>query len=170
MSDKNIRGAHPLPDGSSKVQQHHAEGSSTTAIMQRHLRSPNRNMPPVSGALQSSIQPRFEYVSSLSYHDMLNVVSKTRQIFERLPSRTRSKFLNDPGQMLAFLEDPANRKEALKLGLVMPTDAEFEAASQAAEDKRLAEAAKLAEAPKADPEAQPSFTPPGKTKGGSDGG
>lgn len=35
-----------------------------------------------------------------------------------LPAELRKRFRNDPGMLLAFLEDPQNRAEAESLGLV----------------------------------------------------
>lgn len=52
------------------------------------------------------------------YRSALNKVIQAKEAFGMLPARTRERFSNDPGEMLGFLEDPANKEEAIKLGLV----------------------------------------------------
>lgn len=56
------------------------------------------------------------------YHAQLNAVVAVREYFEALPSRVRARFGNDPGQLLSFLSDEGNRKEAEELGLVVKPD------------------------------------------------
>jgi len=55
-----------------------------------------------------------------SYQDALNLVRASGEAFMGLASGVRSRFDNDPGKLLAFLADEANRDEAVKLGLVGP--------------------------------------------------
>lgn len=52
------------------------------------------------------------------YHAAMNVIAKSNDVFMELPVDVRERFDNDPAKMLAFLEDPQNRKEAVSLGLV----------------------------------------------------
>lgn len=150
----------PPPQGV-RVQQHHVVGNSPAEIMQKHLRGPNRMLPaPVNP--EATRQPRFEDVTSMSYHEMLNKVSGVRSKFESLPSQLRQRFKNDPRVMLSFIDDPKNRKEAVRLGLVPMSDAEYMEISTQAEKDRLAQAtaatvAGVREALRSDPEAQPDF-------------
>lgn len=53
-----------------------------------------------------------------SYHESLNRVIEAQEQFMALPSNIRSRFNNDPGQLLDFLDDGRNRDEAIKLGLL----------------------------------------------------
>lgn len=55
------------------------------------------------------------------YHSALNTVYEAQKAFDDLPSNIRSKFENDPNQLLSFIEDDSNYEEALKLGLLSPT-------------------------------------------------
>lgn len=65
--------------------------------------------------------PRFEDVSGLgSYQDAMFLVAEARSMFAALPSHVRERFGNDPAQLLAFGEDPANAEEMVKLGLAEP--------------------------------------------------
>lgn len=54
----------------------------------------------------------------LDFQQALHIVEEGRAAFMSLPSKVRSRFGNQPEQFLAFLADPANRDEAVKLGLV----------------------------------------------------
>jgi len=64
-------------------------------------------------------EPIFGEVSSLSYHEQMNMVLDIQNRFNRLPPRVRRQFKNDPYQALKFIEEPSNLKEAVKLGLVV---------------------------------------------------
>ena len=58
-------------------------------------------------------------VSNVSdYQEALHTVYEAQRAFDALPSNIRSRFENDPNQLLAFIEDDANKDEALKLGLL----------------------------------------------------
>ncbi|MBR6730596.1 MAG: hypothetical protein IKL90_04560 [Alphaproteobacteria bacterium] len=46
------------------------------------------------------------------------MVAKAQQEFDALPSSIRSRFDNNPGKLISFLEDSSNQEEAVKLGLV----------------------------------------------------
>ena len=61
-----------------------------------------------------------DFSEAADYHTAQNIILMARQRFESLPSRLRERFGNDPAQLLAFLDDQANRPEAEKLGLVAP--------------------------------------------------
>lgn len=51
------------------------------------------------------------------FQEALNLVMDAERSFASLPSHVRSRFGNNPEQFLAFLQDPANQDEAIKLGL-----------------------------------------------------
>lgn len=57
-----------------------------------------------------------------SYHESLNIVTKTKQTFEQLSKHVRNRFQNNPAKMLEFLNNPENMEEAIKLGLATPTE------------------------------------------------
>jgi len=50
----------------------------------------------------------------------MQLLLRTRERFEALPSLVRERFANDPSRMLAFVADKANAKEAESLGLLAP--------------------------------------------------
>lgn len=51
------------------------------------------------------------------YQDGLNLVIQAQASFDALPSGLRNRFENDPAQFLAFMTNPANQDEMIKLGL-----------------------------------------------------
>ncbi|AZL82900.1 internal scaffolding protein [Apis mellifera associated microvirus 21] len=55
-----------------------------------------------------------------TYQESLDLVIAAEESFMALPAETRKRFSNDPGEMIKFLQDPENKKEAQKLGLVNP--------------------------------------------------
>jgi len=59
-----------------------------------------------------------DFTSVQDYQLSLNQVMAAQESFEALPSHIRARFQNNPGALLAFLEDPTNQEEAVKLGLV----------------------------------------------------
>lgn len=71
-----------------------------------------------------------DFSSVADYQAAMNKLVSVQESFDALPSRLRDRFKNDPMQMLAFLEDPNNRKEAEELGLVQPAPSTPPQASQ----------------------------------------
>lgn len=51
------------------------------------------------------------------YQTALHVVMRSQDAFATLPSSVRNRFANDPAGFLAFMADPANEAEIVKLGL-----------------------------------------------------
>ncbi len=57
--------------------------------------------------------------------DFRAMVHKSRlatEAFEKLPSSVRKRFANDPASLVEFMQDPENRDEAEKLGLIVVAD------------------------------------------------
>lgn len=154
----------PSTPAKAKVQQHHADQANLNKLLARHMNGPNR-LGPLPTSPNATAQPRFLDLSdAASYHDMLNRVTSIDSMFRRLPARIRGRFLNRPELLLAFCEDPANVKEAVKLRLIDDPEVIQSVLDAEARDFE-AEAAKVGEeAPRADKEAQPPYTP---RKGGN---
>lgn len=63
--------------------------------------------------------PLYTDVSGIpDYQSSLNFIRESQEAFMQLPAKMRERFENDPGRMLAFLQDENNRKEAVELGLL----------------------------------------------------
>lgn len=121
MSDISIRiGLRHRPssgivfDEASRTQQHFKDECDIDRILKKYSET---------GFLVSPLEPRRpakwgDFSSVADYQSAMNRLAGVQEAFEALPSRVRERFRNDPMQMLAFLEDPANKDEAVKLGLV----------------------------------------------------
>lgn len=59
-----------------------------------------------------------DFTNVTDYQTSLNAVMAAQDAFSHLPAKVRSRFGNDPSQLLAFIEDPTNKEEAQKLGLI----------------------------------------------------
>lgn len=55
------------------------------------------------------------------YQESLNIVIAAENAFLAMPSQIRDRFQNDPARLIAFLGDPANQDEAIRLGLAKDT-------------------------------------------------
>lgn len=67
------------------------------------------------------VAPSFgDFTGATNYHDMMNVIAVANEAFDLLPAAVRERFVNDPGQFVAFCSDEANRAELDKLGLLEP--------------------------------------------------
>ena len=61
-----------------------------------------------------------DFTNLPDYRTALIMVNQARDAFMALDANVRKRFGNDPAMMLDFLNDPNNREEAVKLGLVNP--------------------------------------------------
>lgn len=61
--------------------------------------------------------PQFGDFVGIDYTSMQNQIVHAQEQFAALPSEVRRRFANDPGNLLAFLADPRNQDEAVRLGL-----------------------------------------------------
>jgi len=52
-----------------------------------------------------------------SYQDALHTVMKADESFMQLPSTLRTKFNNNPQELITYLSDPKNIEESIQLGL-----------------------------------------------------
>lgn len=59
-----------------------------------------------------------DFAEATDFHSAMNLVAQAQAEFMQLPAEVRARFKNDPGAVVEFLDDPANRDEAIKLGLV----------------------------------------------------
>lgn len=64
-----------------------------------------------------------DFTTVQDYQLHLDQVMAADAAFMQLPAPMRRRFDNDPAHLLRFLQDPANRDEAIALGLVEPLPA-----------------------------------------------
>ena len=61
-----------------------------------------------------------DFTGVTDFQSAMEAVTRAQAAFNDLPANVRARFRNDPAEMLAFLEVPENREEAVRLGLVNP--------------------------------------------------
>ena len=59
-----------------------------------------------------------DYAAVGDFQASMEVVLRAQEQFDGLDAKVRDRFQNDPSQLLAFVNDGANRAEAISLGLV----------------------------------------------------
>lgn len=95
----------------SMTQQHFKEDCDINNIIARFTKT----------GLLPQIDAQFEYADvsdHQTFEESMNLVARTKEAFMELPAYLRKRFDNDPAAMLAFIDDPANTDEAVKLGLI----------------------------------------------------
>jgi len=65
-----------------------------------------------------TIEAEFGDVTGMDFQAMQNKVANAKTKFNALPAEIRSRFDNDPAELLKFMDDPNNREEGIKLGLI----------------------------------------------------
>ncbi len=55
---------------------------------------------------------------AMDFHEAMNHVVRTQEMFETVPSEIRAKFGNDPAQFLDFVGNPENKEACIELGLM----------------------------------------------------
>lgn len=64
------------------------------------------------------IQPQYgDFNTVSSFHEAMNLIAETHELFDSQPATIRDKFANDPQNMIDFLENPDNIDESIQLGL-----------------------------------------------------
>ena len=74
-----------------------------------------------TGMLNHIIRYKGQYADVSNQEDFqsaLQTLQDANQMFDSLPAKVREKFKNDPGQFLAFVENPENREAMAELGLL----------------------------------------------------
>nr|QJB18859.1 MAG: internal scaffolding protein [Microvirus sp.] len=76
----------------------------------------------VTGLLpEAPLSPRYgDFTGIVDYQSALNAVIAAEDGFMTLPAETRAMFGNDPEQLINFLDNPGNKDQAIKLGLIDP--------------------------------------------------
>lgn len=103
----------------SKTSQHHAHEADINNIVESFIRSPEEllagmRLAPQPTEIDITFAPK-------SYHEALNAINTAQTSFNKLHPKIRSRFNNNPGEMLEFLSDNSNYAEAVALGLAIPS-------------------------------------------------
>ena len=84
----------------------------------------------VTGILPAApVSPQYGDFTGISdYQSALNAVIDAQDEFMSLPANLRSRFDNDPANLINFLSNDENRQEAIELGLIEPIQQDLIAA------------------------------------------
>lgn len=66
--------------------------------------------------------PQYGDASGLDFRTAMQTVAKTTELFSEMPANVRKDFNNSPGEFLDYVNDPQNREEAIKRGLIPSGD------------------------------------------------
>jgi phage internal scaffolding protein len=96
----------------SLTQQSFAEEADINTIVNRFLKS---------GVLPDAVRmPQYvDYEGVFDFQSAMNVVRQADENFMRMDAKVRARFHNSPQEFLEFFADPANREEAVRLGLAV---------------------------------------------------
>jgi phage internal scaffolding protein len=74
----------------------------------------------ITGLLpENALSPRYgDFTGINDYHSALNAVIAAEDGFMALPADLRARFSNNPEELINFLDNPQNKDEAIRLGLV----------------------------------------------------
>lgn len=67
-------------------------------------------------------QAQYGDVTGLDFQTAMTQIKAAEELFSQLPSSWRKRFNNDPATFLSFVDDEANRPEAIALGLIKSPD------------------------------------------------
>nr|WAE43817.1 MAG: internal scaffolding protein [Microviridae sp.] len=97
--------------GESLTQQEFADDCNINSMLENQQRtgmiSLNQNFPEYS-----------DFTGVTSFQDAIHQIKEAEEQFLTLPPSVRNRFNNDPHQLITFLQDTNNRKEAEDLGIV----------------------------------------------------
>lgn len=134
----------------SMTQQHFANEVDVNMIVERATRTGLLGDPLAMAARQASFG---DFSDIGDYQSCVNKVTAANNAFNSLPADVRSRFNNNPAELIAFLSDDKNIIEASELGLVDKDNVKVIAAraaiSAAEKAKWEAEKAKTAAVPPA---------------------
>lgn len=105
-----------IPSGKSRTKQSFKDECDINKIMARYQKT---------GAMAHVNQHGAEYgfASSIDFSEAMRLITTAQDMFDGLPSSIRTRFANDPGQFLDFVQDANNTEEMIKLGLMAKTKA-----------------------------------------------
>lgn len=76
----------------------------------------------VTGRLERPANPPVfgDFSDVVDFQDALHLVHDAQAEFLQMPAKLRARFSNSPGELMAFLADPENHEESVRLGLRNP--------------------------------------------------
>jgi phage internal scaffolding protein len=96
-----------------RAQQHHKDECDINQILERFGKTGQIPVTALKGTYG-------DFSGVYDYHTAMNTLIAAEEEFDALPAKLRAKFGNDPINLIDFMNDPQNKDEAIKLGLVNP--------------------------------------------------
>ena len=94
-----------------RTQQHHKDECDINVILERFGKTGQVPVNAISGQYG-------DFSGVHDYHTALNAIIASESEFAALPAQIRSRFQNDPSNLIEFLDNPVNKAEAESLGLI----------------------------------------------------
>jgi phage internal scaffolding protein len=94
-----------------RAQQHHKDECDINQILERFGKTGQMPVNAISGTYG-------DFSGVVDYHTAMNALIAAESEFDALPAKIRARFDNEPTNLIDFMNDPRNRKEAETLGLV----------------------------------------------------
>lgn len=101
--------------GKSRTVQSHRESCDIPSIIAKFKRT---GQLPTIRANASELAQYGDFTDVPTFQEAQNKVIAAHAAFDVLPAKIRERFANDPVALLTFMADPANRDEAISLGLI----------------------------------------------------
>lgn len=95
----------------SLTEQEHAEEADINYIAERFMRT--GQMPQVL-----NLPTAGDFEGIFDFQTAMNTIAQAREEFMSLPAKVRTRFSNDPAQLLEFVNNKDNYDEAVKLGFI----------------------------------------------------
>jgi phage internal scaffolding protein len=102
-----------------RAQQHHKDECDINVILERFGKTGQMPVNAISGTYG-------DFSGVHDYHTALNAIIASESEFAALPGQLRARFDNEPSKLIEFLDNPENKAEAQKLGLIAPTSSNNE--------------------------------------------
>jgi len=106
------------PNSVSKTQKHFAKAMNINVIMAKYDKT--GTIDPT--LIRNGVPCYGDFTKLKDLQTALEVVNTASEAWERLPGETKIKFKQDPLELISFVDDPKNKDEAIKLGLIPKPD------------------------------------------------
>lgn len=99
------------PSGEDVAQQQFKEQCDINNIMKNYMQTGEiSHLNPKTGVYG-------DFSDVKNYQESLDLVIKAKETFDQLPAKVRTRFNNNPKELVEFCNDPKNIEEAIDLGL-----------------------------------------------------
>lgn len=104
-----------LNTGDGKTEQAHKKECDMNYILKNYQKT---------GLIRHSKQNigRYDDVTKADFQEAMFLVTNAQQMFQTLPSGIRKRFHQDPAQFLEFVQNPDNKAEMQKMGILRGND------------------------------------------------